>query len=192
MASKSRKTPSLEEVSQQLAELRAQMDVMAAQLGITATVAKSATVPKIQSEPGRSAAGTTAAVAVPSRPPPWETKTEDDVPQKAGTAEPFIGTAEPLMGQDSTASRSRSLHYLLGDVPTRKSAAPAGKVKASFNLRQDEIDLLRAMAERLGTTVTSVLQRAISDEGFIQDQLAEGNRFAIVDRQGAIREIIWR
>ena len=74
----------------------------------------------------------------------------------------------------------------------RKSPTPAGKVKASFNLLREDINSLRAMAGQLGTTVTNVLQRAIRDERFIQEQLAEGNRFAVVDREGTAREIIWR
>jgi hypothetical protein len=48
------------------------------------------------------------------------------------------------------------------------------------------------MAARLGTTVTNVLQRAIRDERFVQDELAEGRRFAVVDPDGTVREIIWR
>lgn len=76
--------------------------------------------------------------------------------------------------------------------PKLKRPAPEGKVKASFNLLPEEISSLRAMAERLGTTVTNVLQRAIRDERFVQDQLAEGNRFAVIDREGTTREIIWR
>jgi hypothetical protein len=74
----------------------------------------------------------------------------------------------------------------------RKPPAPAGKVKASFNLLLDDLDSLRSMANLLGTTVTSVLQRAIRDERFIQEQLAEGNRFAVMDPRGTVREIIWR
>jgi hypothetical protein len=73
-----------------------------------------------------------------------------------------------------------------------KPPAPAGKVKASFNLLLDDLDSLRSMASLLGTTVTSVLQRAIRDEHFIQEQLAEGNRFAVMDARGTVREIIWR
>jgi hypothetical protein len=74
----------------------------------------------------------------------------------------------------------------------RKAPTPAGKVKASFNLLLEDLDSLRIMAARLGTSVTSVLQRAIRDERFVQDELAKGNRFAVVDQQGNAREIIWR
>jgi hypothetical protein len=74
----------------------------------------------------------------------------------------------------------------------KSTSTPAGKVKASFNLLPEDLDLLRALARRHGTTVTNVLERAIRDEQFIQDQLAGGNRFAIVDREGTVREIIWR
>ena len=74
----------------------------------------------------------------------------------------------------------------------RKGSTPAGKVKASFNLLPEELDVLRALAGRLGTTVTNVVERAIRDEHFVQEQLAAGNRFAIVDGDGAVREIIWR
>ena len=77
-------------------------------------------------------------------------------------------------------------------TPRRKSPTPPGKVKASFNLLYEDIESLRTMAGRLGTTVTNVLQRAIRDERFVQDQLAKGNRFAVVDQEGSVREIIWR
>jgi hypothetical protein len=73
-----------------------------------------------------------------------------------------------------------------------KSSTPAGKVKASFNLLPEDVGSLRAMAQRLGTTVTHVLQRAIRDEKFVQDQLAKGNRFALIDQRGTAHEIIWR
>jgi hypothetical protein len=79
-----------------------------------------------------------------------------------------------------------------GPKARRKPPAPAGKVKASFNMLLDDLDSLRSMANLLGTTVTSVLQRAIRDERFIQEQLAEGNRFAVIDPRGTVREIIWR
>jgi hypothetical protein len=73
-----------------------------------------------------------------------------------------------------------------------KRSTPEGKVKASFNLLPEDLASLRAMAAQVRTTVTNMLQRSIRDEQFVQDQLAEGNRFAIVDRQGNAREIIWR
>jgi hypothetical protein len=73
-----------------------------------------------------------------------------------------------------------------------KSSTPGGKVKASFNLLPEDLGSLRELAARLGTTVTNVLERAIRDEHFVQEQLAAGHRFAIVDRDGTVREIIWR
>jgi hypothetical protein len=75
---------------------------------------------------------------------------------------------------------------------TRASTTPTGKVKASFNLLPEDINSLRTMAKQIGTTVTNMLQRSIRDERFIQDRLAEGNRFALIDSKGAAREIIWR
>ena len=90
---------------------------------------------------------------------------------------PSIEEAAP--GAEAAATRS-------------KRSTPAGKVKASFNLLPGDIDSLRAMAGWLKTTVTNVVQRAIRDERFIQEQLAQGNRFAVVDREGTAREIIWR
>lgn len=96
-------------------------------------------------------------------------------------------------------SAAAHLHLVLkqevpgpGPKDRRKPPAPAGKVKASFNLLLDDLDSLRSMASLLGTTVTSVLQRAIRDERFIQEQLADGNRFAVMDQRGTLREIIWR
>jgi hypothetical protein len=77
-------------------------------------------------------------------------------------------------------------------TPTQRRPTPVGKVKASFNLLPEDINSLRVMAQRLGTTITNALQRAIRDERFIQQQLEEGNKFAIVDQRGEVREIIWR
>lgn len=102
-----------------------------------------------------------------------------DLGQFSGAAEIF-----PKAGETSRAGETSPTSH--------KRPTPAGKVKASFNLLPEDIDSLRAMAKQLGTTVTNVIQRSIRDERFIQDQLAEGNRFAVVDRKGTIREIIWR
>jgi len=103
-------------------------------------------------------------------------------------------TAQAVPNKPSDAAH---LHLVMeqevpGPKATRKPPAPAGKVKASFNLLLDDLDSLRSMATLLGTTITSVLQRAIRDERFIQEQLADGNRFAIMDQRGTVREIIWR
>jgi hypothetical protein len=83
-------------------------------------------------------------------------------------------------------------HFEARAAEQRKSSTPAGKVKASFNLLPEDLAVLRVLAERLGTTVTNVLERAIRDEHFVQEQLAAGHRFAIVNRDGTVREIIWR
>lgn len=105
-------------------------------------------------------------------------------------------TAQTVPSRPSAAAH---LHLVMeqeapGSEPKarRKPPAPAGKVKASFNMLIDDLDSLRSMANLLGTTVTSVLQRSIRDERFIQEQLAEGNRFAVMDPRGTVREIIWR
>jgi hypothetical protein len=105
-------------------------------------------------------------------------------------------TAETEPGKPSDAAHLRLVTEQddpgSGPKARRKPPAPAGKVKASFNMLRDDLDSLRSMANLLGTTVTSVLQRAIRDERFIQEQLAEGNRFAVMDPRGTVREIIWR
>ncbi len=78
------------------------------------------------------------------------------------------------------------------DPRTTQRSTPRGKVKASFNLLPEDLATIRALSEDLGTTVTNVLQRAIRDQRFVREQIARGNRFAIVDRRGVMREIIWR
>jgi hypothetical protein len=96
-------------------------------------------------------------------------------------ARPRSGLLEPALAE-----------FGAGAAAARKGSTPAGKVKASFNLLPEDLGLLRALAGRLGTTVTNVLERAIRDEHFIQEQLADRKRFAIVERDGTVREIIWR
>jgi hypothetical protein len=113
------------------------------------------------------------------------------------SADPLLGKlrdlAQEVLSEDQPSRRGSPDSVAPGGAASvRKSPTPAGKVKASFNLLPNEIDSLRAMAARLGTTVTNVLQRAIRDERFVQDQLARGNRFAVVDQKGSVREIIWR
>jgi hypothetical protein len=119
----------------------------------------------------------------------------------SGGPAPESDPGQTAQAAPGTPSPAAHLHLRLvteQDVPgpgpkaRRKPPAPAGKVKASFNLLLDDLDSLRSMASLLGTTVTSVLQRAIRDEHFIQEQLADGNRFAVMDQRGTVREIIWR
>ena len=121
---------------------------------------------------------------------PQGPEAEKEVAATDRSADPPVGQLRDL-AQRLAPDRRGSLAPG-GSSSTRKSPTPAGKIKASFNLLPNDIDSLRAMSARLGTTVTNVLQRAIRDERFVQDQLARGNSFAVVDQKGSVREIIWR
>jgi hypothetical protein len=119
--------------------------------------------------------------------------------RSSGGPAPESDPGQAAQAAPSKPSDAAHLHLVVeqevpapGPKDRRKPSVPAGKIKASFNLLFDDLDSLRSMASLLGTTATSVLQRAIRDERFIQEQLAEGNRFAVMDPRGTVREIIWR
>ena len=93
-----------------------------------------------------------------------------------------------------TAEWSERASNEISAIPSVDERTPltSDKVKVSFRLPSGDVHALRALAARLDTTVTVMLQRAIQDEIFIQERLQTGERVAVVDQDGTTRGIIWR
>ena len=68
------------------------------------------------------------------------------------------------------------------------------KVKVSFNLSDQDVQTLRNLASKRGSTVTDVLRRAIATEDFIQGAVERGERILIADKdkQAPMRELLVR
>lgn len=65
-------------------------------------------------------------------------------------------------------------------------------VKASFNLPEDELDRLRALAAARSVTVTQALRQAIATERFIAEQ-PEGTKVLIQEPgKRKAREVVFR
>lgn len=65
-------------------------------------------------------------------------------------------------------------------------------VKTSVNLPQEDLDALREMAQRRGSTMADVLRRAISIERFLEETRAEGGKVLIETKDKQLRELLIR
>lgn len=72
-----------------------------------------------------------------------------------------------------------------------KDDSPA-RVKVSFNLPVDELEDLRALANRRKDTVTDTLRRAIALEMLADEADQSGSKLLIRDPDGTMREIVLR
>lgn len=69
---------------------------------------------------------------------------------------------------------------------------PAKHVKVSLNLLTDEVDFLRKIAARRGTTVTRQFQEAIAMHKYVDGVLKEGSKLLVEDRRGKTHQLIFR
>jgi hypothetical protein len=60
----------------------------------------------------------------------------------------------------------------------------ANIVKVTFNIPEDELLVLKALAARRGNTVTSTIRRAVGLEAFVDEEEAKGNRLLILNTDG--------
>lgn len=67
-------------------------------------------------------------------------------------------------------------------------------VRLSINLSSDTAAALRELAEHKGTSVTEAVRRAIAVWKFVEDEVAQGHRIAVIDKDGdghdRIREVV--
>ncbi|MEU4390162.1 hypothetical protein [Kribbella sp. NPDC023855] len=75
-----------------------------------------------------------------------------------------------------------------------EAGASAGVARLSVNLAHDTMEVLRWLASRRAASVTETIRRAISVLKFVEDEVAKGNKLAVVetDENGEqhVREIV--
>jgi hypothetical protein len=81
-------------------------------------------------------------------------------------------------------------------LPTLEKEPDAGTAVArlSVNLAHDTMEVLRWLASRRAASVTETIRRAISVLKFVEDEVAKGNKLAVVETaengEQRIREIV--
>lgn len=63
-------------------------------------------------------------------------------------------------------------------------------VRLSINLAADLAAVLRGWAERKQISATEAVRRAIAVWNFVETEIAKGNKIAVIEGDGAIREVI--
>jgi hypothetical protein len=66
--------------------------------------------------------------------------------------------------------------------------------RLSVNLSLDTAQVLKNLAKRDSITITDAIRRAIACWSFIEDELAKGNRIAVIEQTDAgerVREVIF-
>lgn len=65
-------------------------------------------------------------------------------------------------------------------------------VKISANLSEEVVQALRELAEEKGVTMTEMLRQAISLEKFLSDQVKEGKKVLLEDKDKKYQQILMR
>lgn len=65
-------------------------------------------------------------------------------------------------------------------------------VKVSLNLSKSEVDIMKALAKRRGTTVTAVFRSAIASEKFFDDTIKDGGKVLVEDKRGRMTQVVYR
>ncbi len=63
--------------------------------------------------------------------------------------------------------------------------------KVSVNLPTDAIDALTELAKVRGTTMTEVLRRAIFTEKFLSDQVADGAKILLEEKNNKVKQLVF-
>lgn len=63
--------------------------------------------------------------------------------------------------------------------------------KVSFNLPEETFDELRALSDRKGVTLTSVVRSAIETEAFFDNEVRSGSRVLLHPENGSEKEVIF-
>jgi hypothetical protein len=75
-------------------------------------------------------------------------------------------------------------------VPMELTQEPT-LTKVSFNLPEEDVAILKALAARRRTTITHVIRQAIASEKFLDDEISAGGKI-LVERNKNIRELVFR
>ena len=68
----------------------------------------------------------------------------------------------------------------------------ADTVKVSANLPAETLELLKALSRQRKTTMTEILRRAIENESFFQEVVAEEGKVLIEDKKGNKKQVLMR
>lgn len=69
---------------------------------------------------------------------------------------------------------------------------PAKVVKMSVNLPADDVKILKALADKRGSTMTDVLRQALGTEKFIEDVRTAEGKILVEDKRGRVRQLVFR
>jgi predicted transcriptional regulator len=80
-------------------------------------------------------------------------------------------------------------------MPPRTQPSPTSRPnprvrKASFNLPEDELEKLRALAARRSITITQALREAIADSEFLARQQDANNELLVKSEDGQTSKVI--
>lgn len=64
------------------------------------------------------------------------------------------------------------------------------KVKLSVNLLEEDVNALRELAEKKGTTMTEILRQGIALSKFVQEARTRGEKLLIEDDEKTLRQIV--
>jgi hypothetical protein len=66
------------------------------------------------------------------------------------------------------------------------------KVKVSFNLTPREVEAVKELAERRGSTATAVLRNGLAKELFFDREVVQDHaRILLKDKDGSMREVVF-
>lgn len=67
-----------------------------------------------------------------------------------------------------------------------------GYARMNMNLSVVNMEILKALAKKRGTTMTDVLQQAINTEKYIDDVSKAGGKILVETKKGRVRELVFR
>lgn len=82
--------------------------------------------------------------------------------------------------------------FRLKDPNDKKDPKDKAVVKTSVNLPQADLDALRHIAAKRGSTMAEVLRRAISVERFLDQTREEGGKILVETKDKKLRELLIR
>jgi hypothetical protein len=65
-------------------------------------------------------------------------------------------------------------------------------IKTTLNLSGDEVEMVKRLAERRGTTLTNVIRAAIRMENMISEAEATGGKILIESADGTLSRLVFR
>ena len=65
------------------------------------------------------------------------------------------------------------------------------RVKVSVNLTEEDVDTLKKLTKGK-KTVTETLRQSIATENFLSEEVDKGSKILIEDKDGSVRQIVFR